>query len=284
MVKEEKKQEVKKLKEFIEKYPVIGLIDMHKLPSRQLQDVRKKIRGKAVITITKKSILTHAINAAKKDKILELEKVMPQQPGIAFTELGGFNFYGMVNKIKSSAYAKAGDISPADITVAEGPTDILPGPAITELTRVGIPAGVVDGKIAVKKEKIVAKKGDVISEELAIALRKLKIEPMKIGMNIVVIYDNGMIYKKDALSLVGEGYINKLKEAYIEAMNLSVAVSYVTKQNIKLLIAKAVNSAKVIEGKIKPTTEKKEEVKEEKKVEEKPKEEKKEEKKNGGAK
>jgi len=252
MVKEEKKQQVEKLRQLIEQYPVIGIIDMHKLQSKQLQIIKKKMRGKAVITLTKKSILTHAIHAAKKEKILELEKILPQQPGIAFTELGGFNFYGTINKMKSSTFAKAGDIAISDIVVSEGPTDLLPGPAITELTRVGIPAGVVDGKIAVKKEKVVVKKGDAISAELSVALRKLKIEPMEVGINIVAIFENGMIYTKDSLSLVGEGYVNKLKQAYTEALNLSVAVGYLTKQNIKLLLVKAIRSARAIEGKIKP--------------------------------
>ena len=250
MVKEEKKQQVEKLKQLIEQYPVIGIIDMHKLQSKQLQIIKKKMRGKAVITLTKKSILTHAIHATKKEKILELEKILPQQPGIAFTELGGFNFYGTINKMKSSTFAKAGDVAISDIVVSEGPTDLLPGPAITELTRVGIPAGVVDGKIAVKKERTVVKKGDAISAELAVALRKLKIEPMEVGINIVAIFDNGMIYTKESLSLVGEGYISKLKQAYTEALNLSVAVGYIAKENIKLLLVKAIRSARAIEGKI----------------------------------
>jgi len=115
------------------------------------------------------------------------------------------------------------------------------------LTRGGIPASVEDGKIAVKKDVVVAKKGDKISKQLASALKKLNIEPMLIGLNIVAIYQDGMIYKKDVLNLVNV-YPEMLKDAYNQALNLSVAVCYPTKENVKYLIAKAVNTAKALES------------------------------------
>ncbi|MHA1742869.1 MAG: 50S ribosomal protein L10, partial [Candidatus Heimdallarchaeota archaeon] len=61
MVREEKIKEVEELKKMIESYPVIGLLDIFKLPSRQFQEIRKKLRGKSLIKIVKKSLLKLAI-------------------------------------------------------------------------------------------------------------------------------------------------------------------------------------------------------------------------------
>lgn len=249
MVKEEKLKQVEELKKMIDAYPIICILDMFKLPSKQLQEIQKKIRGKAMIKMTKKSLLKLAIKGSSRQKIQELEKSIPQQPAMIFTELEPFRFYSMIDKMRSAAAAKEGDTAPSDILVTAGPTNLLPGPAISELTRVGIPAGVEEGKIAVKKDVVVAKKGDKISSHLASALRKLNIEPMEIGLNIVAIYDNGMIYGKDALSFVNV-FPEKLKEGFNYALNLSVSISYPTKDNIKFLLAKAFNSAKVLESKI----------------------------------
>lgn len=250
MVRENKLKEVEELKKLIDEYPIFGIVDTYKLPSKQLQEIRKKIRGNAIIRICKKSVLKHALKGSNKKNIEELEKIIPLQPAIVFSKTEAFKFYGMIDKMKSQTSAKAGDVAPDDIKVFAGPTVLMAGPAISEFTKAGIPAGVEEGKIAVKKDVVAAKKGGVISKDLAGVLRKLNIQPILVGLNIVVIYENGMIYKKDALSLVGEGYLNKLKDAFNQALNLSVFICYPTRDNIKNLLAKAYRQAKAIENKI----------------------------------
>lgn len=249
MVKEEKIKQVEELKKFFGEYSVVCLLDMFKLPSRQLQEIKKELRGKAEIKVVKKSILLHAIRDLDKKSISELEKYVPLQPGIVFTNLEPFRFYSIVEKLKSPAFAKEGDIAEENIEIKAGPTGLLPGPVIGELSRVGIPAGVEDGKIAIKKDVVVAKKGEKISKALADILKKLKIQPIKIGLNIVAIYENGKIYLKEVLDLV-KIYPEKLKEAFNQALNLSINISYPTKENIKFLLAKGFNTAKILERRI----------------------------------
>jgi len=247
VVKEEKLKAVEDMKKLIEQYSVIAIIDMHKLPSKQLQEIKKQMEKNTIIKVVKKSILLHALKGAQKENVAELETIIPLQPGIAFTQFNAFQFYLTLDKLKSPTFAKDGDVTEEDIVIMPGPTSLMPGPVITELNKVGIVAGVEEGKIAIKKEAKIAKKGDKISKPLASVLRKLKIQPVKVGVNIVGIYDNGKLFKKDILSLVGETYINKMKDAYRNALNLSVSMFYPTKENIKLLLAKAFNNAKALE-------------------------------------
>jgi large subunit ribosomal protein L10 len=250
VVRESKQKEVEELKKLIDEYAAFGIIDTYKLPSKQLQEIRKKIRGAAMIKMCKKSVLTHALKESNKKNIEELEKIIPLQPAIVFSKTEAFRFYGMIDKMKSKTSAKTGDVAPEDIKVFSGPTSLMAGPAISEFTKAGIPAGVEEGKIAIKKDVVVAKKGAVISKDLANVLRKLNVQPILVGLNIVVIYENGMLYKKDALSLVGEGYLNKLKGAFNQALNLSVFICYPTKENVDRLLAKAYNHAKALENRI----------------------------------
>jgi len=246
MVREEKVAEVNELKKLVEEYPVVGILEMQKLPSKQLQVIKKKMKGDAIIKMSKKSLLRLAIKMANKKNIAELEKLIPQQPAIIFTKIEPFKFYFMINKLKSSTFAKEGDVAPNDIKVSAGPTNLLPGPAISELTKAGIPAGVEEGKIAIKKDAVVVRKGEKFSKGVAMALKKLGIEPLEIGLNIVAIYD-GKVFAKDVLELVNV-YPNKLKEAHNQALNLSVFICYPTKDNIGHLLAKAFNAAKTIEN------------------------------------
>lgn len=246
MVKEEKIKKVEDLRKKIEKFSTVGLIDMIKLPSKQLQEIRKQLRGKAEIKMIKKSTFLYAIKNAKKEKISELEKHIPSGLAMIFTDLEPFKFYLQVDKLKSPSFAKAGDIAEKNIEVKAGPTSLLPGPVIGELSKAGIPAGVEEGKIAIKKDMVVARKGDKISKELSDALKKLKIQPMKIGLNIVATHIDGKIYLKEVLDLV-KIYPEKLKEAFNQALNLSVSINYPTKENIKFLLAKGFIAAKALE-------------------------------------
>lgn len=249
MTKEEKMKKIEELKKMLDEYPMIALIDMNKLPSKQLQEIRKKLRRDVVIKSMTKTVLKFAIKASGKKDIQELEKIIPKQPAVAFSKLDVFKFYSIADSLKFPIFAKEGDVTQNDVFVSAGPTNLLAGPAISELTKAGIPAGVEEGKIAVKKDTVVAKKGTVISKILANALRKLGIEPISIGLNITGVFGEGKIYMKDVLSLVNT-YPEKLVVAHQSAMNLSVYIGYPTKENITLLLAKAFNSAKAIESKV----------------------------------
>jgi len=251
MVKEQKLKAVQDLRKKLEAHDVIGILDMHKLPSKQYQEIQKQIRDKVHVIMTKKSILMHALDGMSKPNIKEFEKLVPTQPALIFTELAPFNFYMTATKMKSPTYAKDGDLAEEEILVSAGPTGLMPGPVISEFSKVKIPAGVEEGKISVKKDTVVARKGDVISKDLANILRKLKIQPVRVGLNIVAVYDGGTIYLRDVLSMAGQGYIDMTLLAHQRAMNLSVSAGYPTKENIKLLLAKAYRESQAIGTKIK---------------------------------
>jgi large subunit ribosomal protein L10 len=246
MVREEKIKQVEELVREIEKSSVIGIIDMFKLPSKQLQEIRKKLRGKAELKTIKKSVFLHVIKKSKKEKISELEKLIPSELAMIFTGEEPFKFYLEIDKLKSPTFAKEGDETEEDIEIKAGATSLLPGPVISELGKVGIPAGVEEGKIVIKEDVTVAKKGDKISKELADVLKKLKVQPVKVGLNIVLIYKDGKIYSKEVLDLI-KTYPDHLKGAFNQALNLSVAINYPTKESIKFLLIKNINAAKALE-------------------------------------
>lgn len=259
MVKEEKLNAVEAVTKQLDSSPVIGLLEMYKMSSKQLQKIRKELRGKAVIKMTKKSILAFAMKKSKKD-IAKLESIVPNQPALLFTDMEPFKFYAFVSKLKFPTYAKGGDVVKRDVKVSAGPTSLMPGPAISELQKVGIPATVQDGKIAIRSDKVVIKSGEVVSADLSSILRKLKIQPMEVGLNVVAVMKDGEIYAKDVLELVNR-LPSMLPQAFQHALNLSVAICYPTKHNIKVLIAKAANYAKAISALAPKEETKKEEVK-----------------------
>ncbi len=249
MAREEKVKEVEEMSKLMNSYPTIGFIDLSKLPTKQFQKIRKELNGDCVVKISKKIIIKFALKKVNKENIAEIENIIPSQPGVVLTNLDAFKFYKSVSRLKPLTFAKEGDVVGVEIEIKPGPTDLLPGPVISEFAKVGLAAGVDAGKIAIKRGGVVAKKGSKVSKDLSSILRKLKIEPIEISLNITALYDSGKIYKKDVLRLVEE-YPDRLKEAFSKALNFSVAISFPTKENVKYLFAKAYQQAKALKSKI----------------------------------
>lgn len=239
MVSEKKKQTLKEIREELSKYPVIGIIDMYKLPGRQLHDIRNKLRKDAVIRMVKKRIILFALKDCGLKGIDELEKHIKGEPALMFSKTNPFKLARTISESKSKAFAKEGDIAPMDIVVRAGPTSLPPGPVIGELQRAKIPASVEGEKIAVREDTVVAREGDTINRTLADVLAKLNIEPMEIGLSLNAVWENGYVYSRDILFTPVEKYLDDMKTASSQAFNLAYNVNYYTKENIPLFLSKA---------------------------------------------
>jgi len=239
MVSDKKKKTVKELKEELKKWPVVGVINMHKLPARQLFFIKNKLAGKAKIRMIKKRLISLALKESGQKNMEQLTSYMRNEPALLLTTENPFRIARTISQTKSSALAKAGDIASRDIVVPAGPTSLMPGPVIGEFQKAKIPAGVENGKIAVKQDTLVAKEGEEINKDVADILAKLGIEPIEIGLNLIAIWERGDIYSKDVLFIPPEQYLDDIKAAAAHVLNLTVNINYPTPENIRLLVSKA---------------------------------------------
>ncbi len=236
---DEKKKVVKEFAELIDKYPVVGAVDVENLPAKQLMEMRKKLKGTAIIKMTKKRLLNLALDNSSKKNIQELKEHFKGMPALLLTEDNPFKLYSLLKKNKSSAPIKAGDEAPKDIVVPAGATEFAPGPIIGELGGVGIKAGVESGKVVIKEDAVVAKEGEIVSGGLAGLLQRLEIHPMEIGLNLVAVYENESILRRDVLDIDEEEFKKTLEQAAGDAFKLSIGASIPTKDNIKHLLGNA---------------------------------------------
>lgn len=239
MVSEKKKKTLQEVSESIEKHPVVGIVDMHNLPAKQLFQIKQQLKGKAVIRMVKKRVITLALGGSKRHGIKGLEDKIQNQPALLFSDANPFELAHTIAKSVSKAAAKAGDIAPTDIIIPAGPTNLPPGPAIGELQKAKIPAGVEGDKIVVKKDTRIAKAGEEISADTADVMGKLQIEPMEISLNLVAVWDSGTVFGKDILFIPPEHYINQLKSAYSNAFNFALKIDYMTSETVPMLLSKA---------------------------------------------
>ena len=241
-----KKEIVRKLTNLINGHPIIGVVNMENLPAPQLQIMRAQLRGNFFITMTKRRLINLAIEQSKSNKIgvEKLESYLGGMPALIFTKENPFKLSKTLQKSKSPAPAKAGQTAPRDIIVNKGATSFAPGPIIGELAMAGIKAGVEGGKVAIKEDTVVVKAGEKIKPKVAEILTRLGIRPMEVGLDLVAVFENGIVYAKDILSIDESEYKNRLVNASRWAFNLANFIAYPTKETIRLLLGKAYNSAK----------------------------------------
>jgi len=272
---EEKINEVKKLADKIKNAKTLMIVSVKGLPSRQFQDIKKTIRDNVLIKIAKKNILNRSIKELGKESILPLEKEIKENCAFAISGLEGFELAGILSRNKNPIFAKAGQIAPEDIEVKAGPTNLMPGPAISELGALGIQIAVEDGKISIKEPRVIIRVGQEINENAASILQKLDIKPFNIGLEPVAFYDvqKEKIYSN--IKIDTEEAVENLKICAGKSLGFAQKLVYYCKDTIGYLLAKAnshgdvLDKLSVVEGKVEEVAENKEEIKdkEEKPVE-----------------
>lgn len=241
-----KKDAVKALSMHMQEYPVVGLVNVENLPSRQLQVLRAKLRKDVLLAMTKKGFINRAINSVKDSKknFEKLSESITGMPAVLFTKQNPFKVSAIIQASKSKAPAKPGQVAPYDLIIPAGPTSFTPGPIISELGAAGLKTGVENGKITIKQDAVIVREGEVIDNKAADILAKFNIEPMEIGLDLVAAYEDGLVYGRDILSVSKKQYIKMIQAAASDSLGLSVEIAYPTKENIERLVATAYNTAK----------------------------------------
>ncbi len=240
-----KLEKVEELSRLIREYPVVGIVNMENIPARTLQKMRAKLRGEVLIKMSKKSIMQHAIEkAAREEKsIAGLKDRLRGQPAFIFSKMNPFKLYKILEENKVPAPAKPNSIAPRDIVVPKGETPFSPGPLLGELQALGIQTEIKGGKIAVKKDTVVAREGEVIDAKLANILSRLGIEPMEVGLDLIAAYEAGTVFLPEVLRVDEEELRGQLALAYMQAVNLSVNSGFLTRETAPIAIAKAYREA-----------------------------------------
>jgi large subunit ribosomal protein L10 len=247
-IPEEKTKLVKEISDKMKESRTVLIASCKGLPGKQFHDIKKKLRGKADFQVAKKSALERAIDGVDKGAIKNLKKEVGADVVIFFSDMNPFELSGLLSDSQSPSKAREGDIAPADITIEPGPTELIPGPAISELGSVGLKVAVKDGKLEIQKGTVVAKEGDKIESKVAGVLAKLDIKPMKVGFLPIAAYDKEEDKVYVGIKIDKEGTLDELKDLIGKALGFAVNIDYVVKETITYFIAKASAEEKALEG------------------------------------
>jgi len=247
-VSEKKKKAVLELSKLLKEKKTFLIASIKNIPGSQFQEIVKKMRGKAVVKVPKKNIIFKAIDSSKDEEIKKVKEKIGESFALLFSDIDCFELAMDLIRKKSPSKAKVGQIAPEDIEIPAGPTDLVPGPAISELGSLGIQIQIENGKITIKAPKIIAKKGSKITQGAADMMSKLDIKPFAIGFIPVAAFDNEAKMFYPEININPDKVLDDLKELYGRALPFAVQIGYASPETITFLIGKAERQELVLEN------------------------------------
>lgn len=106
------------------------------------------------------------------------------------------------------------------------------------------------GKISIREETLLVHKDKVIGQKQADLMSKLGIFPMEIGLKIIGLLEEGLIYDGEVLSVEEKVYLDELKKAFLESLGLAIHIGYPSKETIRELVKKAFREEKALQNKL----------------------------------
>jgi len=240
-IQKRKTEVIDKLVALTKKYNIIAVADLEKVRSFQIQEIRKKLRGKVEILIAKNTLVKKTAELLEKERtnVTKFSEALTGSRVLLFTNMNPYELIILLNKNRVRLPAKAGDIATGEIVVPAGNTGLAPGPVISEFGEAKVPTKIESGSIWVVRDTVVAREGDMISAKLVAVLSKLGIKPMEAGLSLVQAYDAGLVLSSEDLAFDLEAFRKNIQQAAQEARGLAVEAGIMLPETAPLIIGKA---------------------------------------------
>lgn len=209
-----KKQEYfEKLIDLVLNTPQALIVGITNVRSKQMQDIRMDLRGKAIVLMGKNTMIRKAMQIGhERHPEAGMDKVRTAMVGnigfIFATNCSLDDIRKVLNERRLKAPAKSGQISMVDLSLPAGPTGMDPS-ATGFFQTLNIPTKIVKGQIELVGDFQMLKTGDKVSASAAALLTKLAVKPFEYGMTVDMVYQDGSVFPAEVLDIQDHVLIQK---------------------------------------------------------------------------
>jgi len=218
-----------KLENLLEEYPKCFIVGADNVGSKQMQEIRIALRGKAVVLMGKNTMMRKAIRGYM-EKNPDLERLLPHikmNVGFVFTKEELITVRDLLLANKKAAPAKAGALAPVDVTIPAQNTGM--GPEKTSFFQaLQIPTKITKGTIEIIQDVPIIRVGDRVGASEATLLNMLKISPFTYGLLIQKVYDNGSIFDPEILDITDDDIKNRFMAGVANVAAVCLTINYPT--------------------------------------------------------
>lgn len=219
-------------KELFTEYRKILIVGANNVGSKQFQQIRASLRGKAIVLMGKNTMMRRILREFIEENggehpISILQDIVVGNIGFIFTNEDLNEIRTVVEENRVPAAAKAGIISPVNVIVPPGPTGCDPGQT-QWFQALNVPTKISKGQIEIVSELTLITKGSIVGSSEAALLQKLDIKPFTFGLVLQSVYDNGAFFDAKVLAITPEIMKEKFKECLRRMASISLAAGYPT--------------------------------------------------------
>mmetsp|Transcript_100215 Transcript_100215/g.139273 ORF Transcript_100215/g.139273 Transcript_100215/m.139273 type:complete len:322 (+) Transcript_100215:126-1091(+) len=239
---ERKEEYFEKFKSYLETYGKCFIVEVDNVGSKQLQDTRKELRGKAEVLMGKNTMMRKCIkDYCEENPGSPCEKLIEQcrgNVGFVFTNGDLGDVREVLEANTRPAPARVGAVAPSAVIVPKGPTGCDPGQtAFFQTLQIG--TKITRGQIEITNDVPLIQTGDKVTASQAALLQKLGIEPFTYGLILKSVYDNGSLFDAKVLDITDDVLVAKFGEALKQLAALSLALGYATQASVPHSVANA---------------------------------------------
>jgi large subunit ribosomal protein LP0 len=194
-------------------FPNALIVSFNNVGSKQIQDIRMELRGKAEVLGGKNTMIRTAIrNKHATDPDLNLDRILAAvngNIGFIFAKTATLeDIREVLKKYRLPAFAKAGVPAPADVIIPAGPTGLDPSQT-TMFQTLNVATKIVKGQIEIVSDVKACIKGEKVTTTAQTLLSKLAIKPFEYGMEVEYVYQDGCVFAAEVLDITDDVLIAK---------------------------------------------------------------------------
>merc|ERR1712232_1546498 len=145
--------------------------------------------------------------------------------GLLFTDSDLSELRDIIKEQKVAAPAKAGAISPINVTIPAGDTGLEPTQTAF-LQALNIATRLNKGQIQIQAPVQLIKTGEKVGASQATLLQKLKIHPFSYGLGVISIYDDGSVYAPEVLDFNYDSLSKRIATCATRIAQVSLQIGY----------------------------------------------------------
>lgn len=215
--------------QLFEEYPKCFIVGADNVGSKQMQAIRGKLRGKAIVLMGKNTMMRKAIRGHLESNP-ELERLLPHikgNIGFVFTNESMLDVRDIILNQKVAAPAKAGAIAPKDVYLPAQNSGL--GPEKTSFFQaLQIATKITRGTIEILNEVHLIKVEEKVGASEAALLNMLNISPFSYGLKLLQVFEEGSIYDPSMLDITSDEIMSRFMGGLQNVAALSLAIDYPT--------------------------------------------------------
>jgi len=213
----------KKLVGMFNEYNKIVIATADNVGGKQMNNIRKALRGKATLIMGKNTLIKKVIKELNNEQLDTIVSKVRGNVGLIFTNDDLAAIKTVLANELVAAPAKAGAIAPCNVVIPAMNTGMDPS-ATGFFQALNIATKINKGAIEIVADVNLLKIGQKVGASEANLLAKLDLKPFKYGMSITTVYDNGFLYDAALLDMTDDAILAKFKNGVKNVACASLAL------------------------------------------------------------